>query len=76
MHETTSFLTIKPPLQATPSPVSSLGGTPSALRPGNALGTLGELGALRSAGVAAGEQATTLTSFASQRQERRTHALT
>lgn len=52
MHYTNSFLTIESSLQAASSPISSPGGTPSTLRPGNALGTLGELGALGSAGVA------------------------
>lgn len=69
------FLTIKSSLQAASSPISPPSSTPATLRPGDALGALGELGALGSARVPPREQSTTLTRFTSQGHERWAHAL-
>lgn len=50
-HEQETFLTVEASLEAAPSPVPPLRCTPPTLRPGDALGTLGELGALWSARI-------------------------
>lgn len=67
--------TIKTSLQAASSPVAPASSTPATLRPGNALGALGELGALGRARVTPREQAAALTRLTSQGHERGTHAL-
>jgi len=68
-------LTIEASLQAAAGSVAPAGGAPATLWPGDALGALGELEALRGARVPPGEQAATLTRLAAQRNEGRTHAL-
>lgn len=68
-------LTIKSSLQAASSPIAPTSSTPATLRPGNALGALGELGALWRARVPPRKQTTTLTRLTSQWHERWAHAL-
>ena len=70
-----AVLTIEPSLQAASGSVAPAGGAPATLGPGDALGALGELGALGGARVSPGEQAATLARLAAQWHKGRTHAL-
>lgn len=61
--------TVKSSLQAASGAIAAPSGTPAALRPGNALGALVELGALRGARVPAREQPTALACLTSERHK-------